>query len=288
MRSSRSDRRARSAAALLAWLVLAPTLAAHDHWIAPTSFRPAVGERIELSLRVGHPQQFEQQPRDPRRFTRFECWAPGAPSAQPVLGLDGKTPAGLFKAKQPGAHLFVYQSNHAFVEIEAAKYAGFLAEEGLDDVLAERERRGESALPGRDSYLRFDKALVRVADGPADGFERDGFERNVGLPLELVLETNPYAWKPEQPLRLCLELAGQPLQGRQIKLVRLTAPHLVLLARTDEHGRAEFLPASAGPFAAFAVHQRRAQPEQSLEGDWEGLWASFAFELGAAAPGSDQ
>ena len=278
---------------LLACLTLATPLAAHDHWIAPASFRPAVGERVELNLRVGHPQQFEEQVRDPRRFARFECWPPGATSAQPVLGLDGQTPAGLFKAKQPGAHFFVYQSNHAFVEIEAAKYAGFLAEEGLDDVLAERERRGESALPGRDSYVRFDKALVRVADAPSDGFERggferDGFERDLGLPLELLLATDPSAWKPEQPLHLRLELAGQPLAGRQIKLVRLTAPHLVLLARTDEHGRVEFLPASPGPFAAFAVHQRRAQPEQDLEGDWEGLWASFAFELGAAAPGSNQ
>lgn len=264
---------------LLLALLLAAPLAAHDHWIEPSSFRPAVGERIELDLRVGHPSQFERQLRDPRHFVRFESWAPGATSAQPVLGLDGKPPAGLFKAKQAGVHLLAYQSDHAFVEIEPVKYAAFLREEGLDDVLAERERRGESALPGRDSYLRFDKALVRVADGGATGFERV-----VGLPLELVLASDPYAWQPEQPLRLRLELAGQPLEGRQVKLVRLTEPHMVVLARTDAQGRAEFTPPSAGPYAAFAVHQRRATPEQHLEGDWEGLWASFAFELGSTPP----
>lgn len=277
--SSRSRRRARSTSVLLAALVLALPLFAHDHWIAPSSFRPAVGERVELALRVGHPAEFEQQIRDPRRIVRFESWAPGATSAQAVLGLDGKPPAGLFKAKQAGVHVLAFQSNHAFVEIEPEKYAAFLREEGLEDVLAERERRGESGLPGRDSYARFDKALVRVADGPTAGFERV-----VGLPLELVLEVDPHAWQPEQPLHLRLELAGQPFEGRQIKLVRLSEPHLVQLARTDATGRAKFVPASAGPYAAFAVHQRRATPEQGLEGDWEGLWASFTFELGSALP----
>lgn len=276
VRSSRNRRGARGSGVLFAALLLALPLAAHDHWIAPSSFRPAVGERVELAVRVGHPAQFEEKVRDPRRIVRFESWAPGASAAQAVLGIDGKPPAGLFKAKATGLHMLAYQSDHAFVEIEPAKYADFLREEGLDDVLAERERRGESALPGRDSYARFDKALLRVADGPADGFGRV-----VGLPLELVLESDPSAWQPEQPLRLRLELAGRPLEGRQIKLVRLSEPHLVELARTDATGRAELRPASAGPYAAFAVHQRRATPEQALEGDWEGLWASFAFELGA-------
>jgi len=292
-RSSRASRAARGARALLAVLALGAPLAAHDHWIEPTTFRPAVGERVELALCVGRPAQFEQQVRDPRHFTRFESWAPGATAAQPVLGLDGKSPAGLFKAKVAGAHLIVFQSDHSSVEIEPAKYTAFLREEGLEDVLAERERRGESALPGRDSYVRFDKTLLDVANGPvankpADGvdrvgFDRDGFDRDVGLPFELVLETDPSAWQPEQPIHLRLELAGQPIAGRQIRLTRLTEPHLVLLARTDAAGRAEFVPPSAGPFCACSVYQRRATKEQGLDGDWEGLWASFSFELGSAA-----
>ena len=267
-----------AAAASVLWLAAAP-LAAHDPWIAPSSFHPALGERVELALRVGHPQEFEEQPRDPRRIVRFEFRSPGASAPQAVLGIDGKSPAGLFKAKQPGLHLLRYESDHAFVEIEPAKYADFLREEGLTDVLAERERRGESALPGRDSYARFDKALLCVADGPTTGFDRA-----VGMPLELVLATDPFAWKPAEPLTFRLELAGQPLADRQVKLVRLTAPHLVELVRTDARGLATFRPPSTGPFCAFALHQRRATPERKLEGDWEGLWTSFSFELGPPPP----
>jgi uncharacterized GH25 family protein len=271
----RSSRSRRGAAALLAALLVGAPAASHDHWLAPSSFRPGLGERVDLELRVGHPQEFERLPRDPLRIVRFETVAPGGERAQ-VPGFDARSPAGLFKAKVPGAHLLVYQSNHSFVEIEADAYAAFLREEGLEDVLAERARRGEQALPGRDSYARFDKLLLRAADGPGVGFERVA-----GLPLELVLETDPAAWTPLAPVRLRLELDGTPLEGRQVRLVRLTAPHLLLLARTDADGRVELRPERAGPVAAFAVHQRRARPEQGLPGDWESLWASFAFELGS-------
>jgi hypothetical protein len=64
----------------------------------------------------------------------------------------------------------------------------------------------------------------------------------------------------------------------------LSAPFTITLARTDEHGRARFTPARPGPWLASTVHQRRATPEQALEGDWEGLWASLSFELGSAEP----
>jgi hypothetical protein len=251
---------------------LASPVAAHDHWIAPSSFAPGAGERVDVHLRVGHPAQFEEQPRDPRRFVRFELV--GAEGARHLLGLDGRSPAAFFRTDGAGPLTLVYQSDHAFVEIAPETYARYLAEEGLDDVAAERERRCESARPGRDSYLRCDKALLRVGGGAA------GPDRSLGLPIELVLESDPLARGAGGELVLRLEFEGRPLAGRQVKLMRLEAPHTIALARTDEHGRVRFAPDSAGAHVASAVHQRRAETERGLEGDWEGFWASLAFEVG--------
>jgi hypothetical protein len=235
-----------------------------------------VGERVDLRLCVGHPGQFEEQLRDPRRAVRFELR--GASGTKPIVGLDGRSPAGFFAAREPGCLVLVYQSNHALAEIEPAKYAEYLRVEGLEDVQRERERRGETDRPGRDSYLRCDKALVFVGDGPADGFDAA-----VGLPIELVLESDLALWQPAAELVLRLDLEGAPLAGRQVKLMRLAAPHTIQLARTDEQGRARFSPDSPGGWVASSVHQRRARPEQALDGDWEGLWASLAFELRGAS-----
>jgi uncharacterized GH25 family protein len=256
-----------------ALLALALPLAAHDHWIAPTSFTPSVGERVDLRLCVGHPSQFEEQPRDPRRFERFELLGPKG--KRMLAGLDGRAPAAFFRTDQAGLLTLVFQSNHSFVEIEPAKYAEYLKVEGLEEVQAERERRGEMERPGRDSYLRCDKALLRVGDAPSTGFDRE-----LGLPIELVLETDPLAWSPGEELVLRLEFEQAPLANHQVKLMRLAAPYTITLARTDENGRVRFAPEAAGAWLVSTVHQRRATPEQALEGDWESFWASLTFELG--------
>ena len=256
-------------------------LCAHDHWIQPSSFHPALGERVDVCLRVGHPGAFEEQIRDPRHFTRFDVLGPAGTKAVP--GVDGKAPAGIFRPRDEGLCLLVFQSDHSFVEIEPGKYAEYLKIEALEEIQAERERRGETDRPGRDSFARFDKALVRVGStGDASG-ATDGFDRIVGLPLELVLETDPFTWKQGDALVFRLEFEGQPLANRQVKLMRLTAPHTILLARTDGSGHARFTPEDAGGWVASTVHQRRAAPALALEGDWEGLWASYSCEIGSSA-----
>jgi len=269
----------RAAFPLLGACLLASLAAAHDHWIAPSSFAPAVGARVDLELRVGHADAFELQPRDPRRIVRFES-LPGM-TGEPVrvLGVDGKSPAGLLRIKEPGTYLVVYQSDHAFAELAPAKYAEYLREEGLDDIAAERARRGELELPGRDSYARYDKCLLTVGDAPAAGFERV-----LGLPLELVLESDPRTLAPETELTTRLLFEGRPLADRQLKLIALDSPHTITLARTDAEGRARLHPPAPGRHALFSVHQRRAPSELGLQGDWQGFFASFSFEVGPPAP----
>src|SRR5262249_18742416 len=158
----------------------------------------------------------------------------------------------LYRPRDAGLNVIVFQSDHSFVEIEPAKYAEYLKVEGLDEVQAERERRGETAQPGRDSFQRFDKTFVRVGDA-----EPAGFERAVGLPIELVPETNPFTWTGGE-LVLRLELDGKPRANQQVKLMHLSAPFKILLARTDADGRARFTPEERGGWVASTVYQHRA------------------------------
>ena len=108
-----------------------------------------------------------------------------------------------------------------------------------------------------------------------------GFDKKVGLPLELLPETDPYSWSRGAPFVLRVELEGKPLADRQVQLVRIDTPHERLVARTDQDGRVRFEPKQGGAWAAFCLHQRRAAEE--LEGDWEGFWGSLTFELAPAA-----
>lgn len=43
-------------------------------------------------------------------------------------------------------------------------FAAYLKEEGLNWVIAEREKRGESGKPSRESYAKYAKAILVVGD----------------------------------------------------------------------------------------------------------------------------
>lgn len=260
----------RRAKALLAVLLTAVPGAAHDHWIAPSTFAVEPGARVDLTLCVGHPAGFEAQVRDPRRLVRFEVLEPGASAATPVPGIDGRSPAGLFRPRASGTCVVVFESEPAFVEIDPETYRRYLVEEGLDDVARERAERGELDQPGRDHYVRCDKALVQVGEGSPGPIDRV-----VGLPLELVLED------ASEAVVVRLEREGRPLAGRQVKLMRLAAPFTIALARTDADGRARFAEAGTGPFVASTVDAVRST---AFPGDWDALWASVSFEVQGKGP----
>jgi hypothetical protein len=281
-------------AALLVATLAAP-VRAHDQWLAPSSFAPRSGERVDVHLFLGHASAPEEVPRRPERILRLELVE--GDSARAIPGRDLHAPFGIVRPRASGASWLVYQSKPACVEIEPAKCLAFLAEEGLDDVGAARAAAGESEQPWRERYARFAKALLCVAATGATGSAAEsqappskGFDRRLGLELELSLASDPSRWSAGEPLDIVLELDGKSLAGRQVKLVSLDGTGEPLLVRTDELGRARFQPPRGGAWGAFAVHERRASPLPS-EGtadepvvDWEGLWASLTFELSGPAP----
>jgi hypothetical protein len=74
---------------LISALIVTPLASAHDLWIEPSSFRPAVGERVAIALRVGQDVAGEPMPRIPPLIDRFTLGGADVP------GRSGADPAGL-------------------------------------------------------------------------------------------------------------------------------------------------------------------------------------------------
>jgi uncharacterized GH25 family protein len=259
---------------LLALAGLAAPALAHDVWIAPHSFRPAVGQRTAVALRVGHPQHgVEPVPRNPQRLVRFASLEPSG--ERPLPGAVGADPAGLLVPMTPGLLTIVYEGNFARHEMAPAKFDAYLLEEGLESALEERRKRSEADQPGRERYARSIKSLVAV------GGDASGEDRAVGLPLELVAETNPFTLPPGAELPLRLLYRGSALAGALVELARLDGAGSVLTARSDSEGRVRFPLADGGPWLVTAVHLTRA-PADTTE-DWESWWTSLTF-AGRAVP----
>lgn len=271
-----SIQRFRSSLTLAGWLGMAALpLAAHDFWIAPSTFRPEPGQKVAVHLRVGDAFPGDPVPRMSQRIERFSLAGPGGTTDIP--GVDGTDPAGIVTVPAPGRALLVYDSNHASITLDGAKFEQHLAEQGLEKVSELRRERGQSAAPTREIYSRSVKALLAVGPVSGDHGPGSGYDQRLGLPLELVPEADPYgpAGKP-LPVRLLFQ--GKPLAGARYE-ARRPGRAEAIVGRTDAAGRFVLRLPSAGLWLVKAVHMVEAPAGSGA--DWESFWASLTFELPA-------
>jgi len=181
----------------------------HDFWIEPSKFRPAVGEEVRISLRVGEHFKGEPVARNPEKIEQFVVAGPDG--TKPVAGKDGADPAGLINPAVPGVYAVGYRSKRSSIELEAAKFEEYLKEEGLDKIAEIRAQRGESDKAGREVYSRSCKSLLMV------GGEDAGFDRRLGMTLELVPQRSPFSLRQSADLPIILLHEGKPVEGVEVR-----------------------------------------------------------------------
>jgi len=253
-------------------LLLAPIAFAHDVWIEPSSFRPAVGERVTVGLRVGQNLRGEPMPRIPPLIERFIL--KGATREIPVIGRAGADPAGMTVVGEPGLQWIGYQTSAYPMTIEAQKFEAYLKDEGLERVIAERAKTGQQAAPGRERFYRCAKSLLDVPGSDASKAKADV---PLGFTLELQPRKNPYALHSGDALPLSLTFHGKPIANVLVVALSKDAPEKSVRARTDAAGRVTLRLDGAGFWLIKAVHMQAAPADAGV--DWESWWASMTFDL---------
>lgn len=254
----------------LALLILAPSLFAHDFWIEPSSFHPGHGSMVAASLRVGEDLEGDPVPRIPTLLDRFVL--SGSSGDTDMSGVAGSDPAGSARIGGSGLHWIGYQSNGSPVTLEAKKFEQYLAEEGLEPVIAARARSGQSDAPGRERFYRCAKSLVH-----APGESSAVFERPLGFTLELTPRKNPYALRAGRSLPLSLTYRGKPVRDVLVVARSRTHPERSVRARTDRRGHVTLKLADPGFWLINAVYMDRAPATSDT--DWQSWWASLTFDL---------
>ena len=248
-------------------LASAPALA-HDMWIEPSTFLPVPGDIVPIRLRVGQKLLGDPIPRDPQLMKDFivEEGAGKGRARKPVVGRDGGDPAG-FVRPTSGLAVVGYQSHPSVVDMDAATFNQYLAEEGLDAIVAERARQHLTGAAARDLFTRCAKALLYSGG-------RGVQDRPLGFELELVAESNPYETPGDVPIRLIYQ--NRPLAGALVVAINRLRPDDKLTARTDAAGRVRFHFGSGGLWLVKAVHMVAAADR--AKADWASYWASLTFQ----------
>ena len=145
----------------------------------------------------------------------------------------------------PGTHVVFFSTSNISSNLPALRFNEYASTEGLTPVLARRAANGSMNKPGRELYSRRGKALVQV--GPPGKGPQPHVTRPVGLGLEIVPLSNPYAPGNSPQLTVQVLYRGQPLPGALVKLNNLAADAKpVEMHRTDAGGRATFKARRAG------------------------------------------
>jgi len=252
----------------LAALLLLPAapVAAHDFWIEPASFRPAVGSKVPLRLFVGMDFAGATTVYLPDTFERYV--AVGPDGEKHIPGVLGDDPAGHFVVTRPGPYIVAYRSTHFTVTFDAlAEFEQYLEKEGLERIRTLHAFGPPRGKVIRELYSRSAKALVLAGKPAATA------DRALGLRLELIAEKNPYL-AARVPVRLLYE--GQPLEGALVVAFNKAEPLKKLKARTDKDGRVQLEFMRPGIWLVTSVHMFPASAKSGA--DWESVWASLTFE----------
>ena len=260
-------------AVLVALLSASGPAVAHDYWIEPSTFRLDPGDRVLFFLRVG--EHFSGRPATVSidRTVRFQI--DNFSRRFDVLPLQ-HDPAGMARLQESGLQIVSFENTPAYLELPAERFNDYLRAEGLESILQAREEAGTSNQFGKEAFSRCAKALMWVEGGQPPAADGGLHATPVGMTLELLPETNPYATPAPTTLAVKLIYQGQPVPGALVMALNRNAPQEVQRVESGPDGRAEFRLQRGGLWMVKAVHMvaaAAAGPE-----DWRSYWASLTCE----------
>lgn len=284
---------------LMALMVAAPG-AAHDFWITPSDFAPRPATTTGLELEVGVDWQGDLVARDPGLIERFVVRGPisaasfGASEGiaeRPVAGIAGQSPAGFLRLADDGLYVVALRTRRTPVTLDAATFARYLAEEGLEE-LAGSWRPTPAERPIRELFSRCAKSFLRVGEPDpkaaksvdpkrlAKGATAASASDNAtsfGLTLELHAAIDPTQLVVGDSLPLRLTFAAKPLAGTLVVALPRDAPQAKVSGRTNANGEISLRFDRPGAWLIKAVHLVALPADAGA--DWESFWASLTFAI---------
>lgn len=269
------QRAGRNIFAACVFMISAANAHAHDFWIEADNFTPQVGEDVAVSLNFGVGFEGGTLPFANAMIEEFSVT--DNHGRKNIDSEEGNDPVAIIEATK-GAQLLGYQSKPQYIELDAVSFEEYAREEGIEYILEERERRGESNDTAPENFIRCAKALIRTLPETQSVFNKE-----LGFTLELIPQSDPYQLSEGENIEFVVLYQGKPAHGLQVQALANTAPNEVQKVRTDNNGMASVSINKQGVWLIKVVLIVPLAQRQQLEGiesaQWQSYWASYVFEL---------
>jgi uncharacterized GH25 family protein len=271
--------KSRLAVLIVALLLIASTLSAHDLFLRLDSFFVRPESVVVLKVLNGTFSKSENAiTRD--RLRDISVVGPTGRARIDTTSWESKGDTSRLSVHVGGSGTYLVGASTAPREITlAAKdFNAYLADDGIPDVLAARKRDGELAKKATERYSKHVKALLQAGDTRSGGFDTI-----LGYPAELVPLNNPYAASAGGWMRVRALVEGKPV-ANQLVVSGGRAPRGGRLAerrmRTDADGVARIRISDRGQWYVKFIHMERYKGLRgSSSPDYESKWATLTFEI---------
>lgn len=266
--------------ALAALTLLAAPARAHDVWLQPRGWQVAPGAALPVTVEIGHGPFRQRWGVQADHVAYLSSFGPeGTTDRRAEFRPSSDDPNLSPSFARAGLHVLVLNSTDAFSDLPSIRFNDYLVAEGLTPAIDARARARTTGENGRELYRRRCKALIQV--GSSNAADARLATRPLGLSLEIVPLTNPYALGPDRQLPVQILYEGKPLPGALVMLTSLefdTKP--IATARTDTRGQTSF---RVPPVGSWLVNVLWTKPIRNPKADFETTFSSLTFGYAAAA-----
>lgn len=272
---NRSRHRGRTPVLIALLVLIAGSLAAHDLFLKlSTYFLPPNTAVMALLLNGTFTTSEGAVARN--RVADISLAGPGGRTALDTSAVmpHGDSTHLRFRTAGPGTYVLGLSVSPRQIALAGEQFNGYLKEEGLDEVLAERTRTRTLGDSATEQYAKHVKAIFQVGE-PRSG----EFATVLGYPAEIVPLENPYALKRGDVLRVRSLVNGQPAAGLTVLAggrTRTGARIQQARATTDSAGEAGVRLTTAGQWYVKFISMRRASAPGLTH---ESQWATLTFEV---------
>lgn len=258
---------------LVALLVGGTALDAHDFWLAAT---PSSETAARVYVVAGHVGEHFPVPNSPTTPDRVDVWrvlgVNGEHAVPRDFYLEGQSLATKVRLPLTGVFLGVMTIRAREIDMTGQEFTDYLREEGLDRVIAERARLGQSGAPARERFARYAKVVI------GHGAPAPHLTRPVGGKAELVPLRDTGSVRPGDTLDVRLLVDGRPVAGAMISALDGQGR---VDARTNAGGVATLRLARAGAWLVKTVHMTKPVDAGTPPADWESFWVTLTFTVAA-------
>lgn len=255
-------------------MLLSANAFAHEYWFEPETFFPAPGQKTVVHLYVGDGlvKDREERPFQVAKTTMFQLFSASSQTLNLKTSLvDEALPVYTFSADRAGNYLLAMERNWSYIKLEPQKFEAYLREDGMEYIIAERERLGESGKEGRERYSRFIKSLLQVGDR-----QDEAYKKTVELKLEITPVENPYSKKVGDKLTFQVFFDGKPLAGKTAFADNRNGETQKMT--TDREGKITVKIDRKGLWLVRLVVMQRCATSCD-EADWESFWGAYSFGM---------